>query len=433
MYRYNMAVVFAFALLGVVAAQSDCRPNDCYDLKCYRVSKGNDGPHTIYPSMPQLTSLQVSCDQATDGGGWIMLQHRIDVTVNFTRNWKEYKYGFGDHGDNTTELWLGNEKVYQVLQSIGSTEWQLRIEVDAFDGSGCWVVASNFRMNNEALRYSMDWDNVSASVIELVFDWNYHKLIPFNTLDNNEGHDDMKACVDRFKGGWWYDDCFAIFLNGRYGKRAMASSMSISFLSFKYHGIFKRSRMMFRPQNEVIPCNNPCKNGGACEYNAATNSGNCRCTAEFSGSMCESIYNDTHSGIYNDTDSDIINDTDSDMYNDTTDSGIYNDTDSDIYNDTNSDNDTDSYIYNATDRYIYNDTDNDADSDTDSTLSAIIAGILLVLILIAGAILYTVIRHRNKRKAVELAAGAKEEEEYDEIEEEEEGFIFILKKCRTTV
>ena len=74
MYRYNMAVVFAFALLDVVAAQSDCRPNDCYDLKCYRVSKGKDGPHTIYPSMPQLTSLQVSCDQETDGGGWIMVQ-----------------------------------------------------------------------------------------------------------------------------------------------------------------------------------------------------------------------------------------------------------------------------------------------------------------------------------------------------------------------
>ena len=163
--------------------------------------------HTIYPRMPQLTSLQVSCDQETDGGGWIMYQRRVDGTVNFTKNWEEYKYGFGDHGDNTTELWLGNEKVYQVLQSNGSTEWQLRIEVDAFDGSGCWVVASNFRMNNETLRYSMDWNNVSASVIELVFDWNYHKLIPFNTLDNKEGHDDMKACVDRFKVGWWYDDC----------------------------------------------------------------------------------------------------------------------------------------------------------------------------------------------------------------------------------
>ena len=122
MYRYNIAFVFAFTLWDMAAAQKECRPKDCYDLKCYRVSKAKDGPHTIYPSTPQLTSLQVSCDQETDGGGWIMYQRRVDGTVNFTRNWEEYKYMFGDHSDNTAELWLGNENVYQVLQRSGNCE-----------------------------------------------------------------------------------------------------------------------------------------------------------------------------------------------------------------------------------------------------------------------------------------------------------------------
>ena len=183
-----MAFAFAFNLWDMGAAQMDCIPRDCYDLKCYRVSKAKDGPHTIYPSMPPLDSLhhlQVSCDQVTDGGGWIMYQRRVEGTLNFTRNWEEYKYGFGDPGDNTTELWMGNENVYQVLQSYGSsTKWELRIEADAFDGTGCWVVASNFRMNDESLRYSMDWDNVTAYKADIVSDWNYHKLIPCPTLDN---------------------------------------------------------------------------------------------------------------------------------------------------------------------------------------------------------------------------------------------------------
>ena len=122
MDRHNIAVVFAFTLWDMAAAQMDCRPKDCYALKCYRVSNGNDGPHTIYPSSWDQTGLQVSCDQETDGGGWIMYQRRVDGTVNVTRNWEEYKYGFGDDGDNTTELWLGNEHVYQLLQSNGSTE-----------------------------------------------------------------------------------------------------------------------------------------------------------------------------------------------------------------------------------------------------------------------------------------------------------------------
>ena len=95
MYRYNMAFAFAFTLWDMGAAQNDCIPKDCYDLKCYRMSK------------------------APDGGGWIMYQRRVDGTVHFTRNWEEYQHMFGWHGDSSTELWLGNENVYQMLQSYG--------------------------------------------------------------------------------------------------------------------------------------------------------------------------------------------------------------------------------------------------------------------------------------------------------------------------
>ena len=295
MYWYNVAFVFAFTLCDMAAAQMDCRPKDCYDLKCYGVSKTKDGPHTIYPSRPGLTSLQVSCDQETNGGGWIMYQRRVDGTLNFTKNWAEYKYMFGNHGDKTTELWLWNENVYQLLQSYGSTQWELRIEVDAFDGSGCWVVASNFRMNNEALRYSMNWDSVFASKPELVGDLNYHKLIPFITLDNKEGSDDAKRCIGNYKGGWWYVDCVSIFLNGEYRNQAVATFKSISFYSFKYQVSLERSRMMFRPQNDVRPCNNPCNNGGACEYNVAKNSAKCSCDARFKGTTCEETNNDEDS------------------------------------------------------------------------------------------------------------------------------------------
>ena len=201
MYRFSsFAVIFVFVTWIMAGAQKDCRPKDCYDLKCYRVSIAKDGPHTIYPSTPKLTSLPVSCDQETDGGGWVMYQRRVNGTVNFTRNWREYKYMFGDHGDNTTELWLGNDNVYQLLRSYGSTDCELRIEADSFDGTGCWVVASNFRMNGEDLRYSMDWDSVVASKAGLAKDWNYHKLKYFRTRDNNVGYLG-RTCVKAYKGG----------------------------------------------------------------------------------------------------------------------------------------------------------------------------------------------------------------------------------------
>ena len=98
MYRPTFAVIFVFALWIMAAAQKDCRPKDCYDLKCYRVSGAKDGPHTIYQSTPKMTSLQVSCDQETDGGGWVMYQRRVDGAVDFKRAWEEYKSMFGSHG-----------------------------------------------------------------------------------------------------------------------------------------------------------------------------------------------------------------------------------------------------------------------------------------------------------------------------------------------
>ena len=174
-----------------------------------------------------------------------------------------------------------------MVQSNGSTEWELRIEADTFDGMNCALVAPNFRMNNEPLRYSMNWDNVSASKAGLVIDWNYHKSIPFNTLDNRGGLDESNRCVHGFKGRWWYVNCITIFLNGEYENQVVQSFTSMSVYSFKYNVALERSRMMFRPQHEVRLCNNPCKNGGTCEYNVATKSGKCRCTAEFSGPTCE--------------------------------------------------------------------------------------------------------------------------------------------------
>ena len=76
-----IAVVFAFGLWNLAAAQNHCRPKDCHDLKCHGLSEGKDVPHTIYPDTPDLTSLDVSCDQETDDGGWIIYQRRVNGTL----------------------------------------------------------------------------------------------------------------------------------------------------------------------------------------------------------------------------------------------------------------------------------------------------------------------------------------------------------------
>ena len=312
------AVVFAFGLWDMAAAQIHCKPKDCYDLSCYRQSEGKDGPHTIYPDTPYLTSVEVSCDQATDDGGWIMYQRRVDGTLNFTRNWQEYKRGFGNNGGNMTELWLGNENVYQLLQSYGGRGGKLRIEVDAFDGDLGWIEACNFTMDNESLLYRIHWDTCFASGRGMTFRWNQYKTHPFKTFDKTGGEED---CLDSKKGGWWYyRRCGQVLLNGEYVNAAEPTLNSIFVGGFKEMSL-KRSRMMFRPTNDGHTCNNPCqngatclnvadvrgyqcvckleycgpacelvnpcKNGGACEYDETTKSAECRCSGSFGGPTCE--------------------------------------------------------------------------------------------------------------------------------------------------
>ena len=322
-----IAIVFAFGLWDISAAQwvNHCRPRDCYDLQCNGVSTGTDGPHTIYPRGQRTpVPMEVSCEQETDGGGWIMYQRRVDGTLNFTKTWDEYKDGFGHNGGNMTELWLGNENVYQLIQSYQNMWVTLRIEIDTFRGVSHWIEVSDFKLGNELLRYSILFQNGDASESGVLTRWNEHKRHTFKTFDNDDG---ATNCLDTYKGGWWYSlRCGQTLLNGIY--RGTPPPVSIGGYMWLYAGTIKpglleRTRMMFRPDMHRCdnPCqngatcehlvydtgqprghrcvcpfeycgyacqsDNPCKNGGSCEYFETTKNTTCICTAEFMGLECE--------------------------------------------------------------------------------------------------------------------------------------------------
>ncbi|XP_017835331.1 fibrinogen C domain-containing protein 1-like [Drosophila busckii] len=59
--------------------------------------------------VPGADAFQVPCDSKLAGNGWIVIQRRIDGSVNFNQTWDEYQHGFGELRGN---LWLGLERLH---------------------------------------------------------------------------------------------------------------------------------------------------------------------------------------------------------------------------------------------------------------------------------------------------------------------------------
>ena len=67
-------------------AKRDCR-------EFYQCGIKINGIYIVHQNI--LKIIQVYCDQKTDGRGWTVIQRRVDGSVNFFRDWINYKNGFG--------------------------------------------------------------------------------------------------------------------------------------------------------------------------------------------------------------------------------------------------------------------------------------------------------------------------------------------------
>ena len=83
---------------------------DCMQLRVSGFRK--DG---VYFIRQGSFAKKVFCDMTTEGGGWIVMQKRFDGSVDFNRDWNNYRDGFGDV--NAGEYWLGNEFVHQYTKA----------------------------------------------------------------------------------------------------------------------------------------------------------------------------------------------------------------------------------------------------------------------------------------------------------------------------
>ena len=147
--------------------------------------------------------------------GWIVFLQRIDGSLDFDQTWSVYKAGFGTYTGN---YWMGLEKIHQITNA---GRYKLRLEVFAV-GIG-WTSDEyySFYLDNEAGGYALHVAGYSGENGDVLRwtknpDWCQNGM-KFSTKDvDNDLY--AGACnPNSSTGGWWFNDCWMVNLNGIYG------------------------------------------------------------------------------------------------------------------------------------------------------------------------------------------------------------------------
>ncbi|XP_076158203.1 angiopoietin-1 isoform X2 [Alosa pseudoharengus] len=176
---------------------------DCAEL--YKAGFQKNGVYTI--QINNLEPKKVHCNMESAGGGWTVLQHREDGSVDFQRTWKEYKMGFGSVSG---EHWLGNEFVYQLTNQ---RQYALRVELTDWDGHQAFSQYDRFHIGTEKQNYRLFLKSHTGTAGRLSSLVIHGADFSTKDVDNDNC---MCKCALMLTGGWWFDACGPSNLNGMY-------------------------------------------------------------------------------------------------------------------------------------------------------------------------------------------------------------------------
>ncbi|XP_077982358.1 microfibril-associated glycoprotein 4-like [Glandiceps talaboti] len=166
---------------------------------------------------------------------WTVIQRRLDGSVNFTRNWEDYKTGFGNIDG---EYWLGNDNIYALTNQA---TYKLRIDLEDWDGTTSYAEYDQFWIEDEANDYTLHVGEYSGNAGDsLNYGSHYiHNGESFSTYDRDN---DMHSinCARTYKSGWWYNACIVANLNGPY--LSEGQRRGVKWYSKEYRNVYSRKK-----------------------------------------------------------------------------------------------------------------------------------------------------------------------------------------------
>ena len=157
--------------------------------------------------------------------GWLIIQRRMDGSVDFYRGWRDYRQSFGNPSG---EFWIGLETMHSLTRS---RTYKLRIDLEDSDGNTRYAEYSTFALSDEAHGYTLATGTYSGTAGDALTG---HNNRPFLTKDDS-GTGDSAHCPVIFKGAWWYNNCHQSNLNGPY-LRGIHTSLAKGVIWYQWKG-----------------------------------------------------------------------------------------------------------------------------------------------------------------------------------------------------
>uniref|UniRef100_K1RI05 Tenascin n=1 Tax=Magallana gigas TaxID=29159 RepID=K1RI05_MAGGI len=184
-----------------------------------------------------------------------VIQRRVNGSVDFYRNWTEYKNGFGfaDHeywielrgggyGSVRSGLFLGNDMLHRLTST---NPQELRVDMERFNGEKAYAVYSNFSVGDEASKYQLQVTGYSGNAGDSL---DYHNNMKFSTLDQDNDRDGGN-CATYWRSVWWFNSCFRANPNGQYTDSEKTGSKYVTWIHWKDSFISLKSiQLMIRPR-----------------------------------------------------------------------------------------------------------------------------------------------------------------------------------------
>ncbi|KAJ8005892.1 hypothetical protein DPEC_G00122620 [Dallia pectoralis] len=229
--KRSRVITTVFTTIGVLFRH----PKDC--SQALLNGDTTSGTYTIYLGGDESQPIQVYCDMATDGGGWIVFVRRQSGKLEFFRNWRNYTAGFGDMSD---EFWLGLANLHKIT---AAGQYELRVDLRD-KGEVAYAQYDKFSISEPRSRYKVHVGGYSGTAGDSM---TYHHGRPFSTYD----HDNDIAvtnCALSYKGAFWYKNCHRVNLMGRYGDDS--HSKGVNWFHWKGHEhSIEFAEMKIRPSN----------------------------------------------------------------------------------------------------------------------------------------------------------------------------------------